>query len=408
MPYTAEHSLRSRQDFPALHRRCEGLDLVYLDGPAGSQVPTAVIEAIGDFYASCNVNTHGNFPPSREVDRRMQNAREIVAAFLGAESAQCISFGQNMTTLNYALSAAIGRTLKPGDEVLITQLDHEANRSPWLRLQEHGVVIQEVRMKESGVLDTDDMAAKISPRTKLFALGASSNALGTVNDIALARLLTLEVGALLLIDAVHYAPHFPLDMRAMDADFVLCSGYKFYGPHVGVLYSKPGALERLPVDRLSVHYAAAPYCIETGTLNHAAIDGLRAAVEYLAGWGTGSTLRERIIDAMTGIAAYEHQLATSYLEGVRRIPGVRVWGPGFATRARAPTVSITLEKHTAAAAATALGAEGICVWDGDFYAPRPVEVLGLAGRGGLLRTGISMYTSQDDVRRLLSAIERLH
>ncbi len=194
----------------------------------------------------------------------------------------------------------------------------------------------------------------------------------------------------------------------MDADFVLCSGYKFYGPHIGVLYSKPGALNRLPVDRLSVQDEAAPYRFETGTLNHAAIDGLRAAVEYLAGWGTGATLRERIIDAMTGIAAYEHQLASSYLEDVRRIPGVRVWGPGFATRARAPTVSITFEKHTAAAAATALGAEGICVWDGDFYAARPVEVLGLAGRGGLLRTGISMYTSQDDVRRLLSAIERLH
>jgi cysteine desulfurase family protein (TIGR01976 family) len=407
MAYTAEHSLRSRKDFPALQRPREGLELAFLDGPGGSQVPTAVIEAIADFYATCNVNTHGNFPPSREVDRRMERARAAVATFLGAEAAECISFGQNMTTLNFALSVGIGRTLKPGDEVLITQLDHEANRGPWLGLRDRGVLIQEVRLKESGVLDTDDMASKISARTKVFALGASSNALGTVNDIALARRLTLEVGALLVVDAVHYAPHFPLDVRAMDIDFLLCSGYKFYGPHVGVLYSKPGALERLPTDRLRVQDPAAPYRIETGTLNHAAIDGLRAAVEYIAGWGAGATLRQRIVDAMAGIAAYEHQLANSLYEGVRRIPGVRVWGPDFAARARAPTVSITLDKHTAAAAATALGAEGICVWDGNFYAARAVEVLGLADRGGLLRAGISMYSTQDDIRRLLRGIERL-
>ncbi|MGO9513549.1 MAG: cysteine desulfurase-like protein [Steroidobacteraceae bacterium] len=407
MAYTAEHALRSRKDFPALERHREGPELAFLDGPGGSQVPAAVIEAIADFYATCNVNTHGNFPPSREVDRRMQHAREVMATFLGAAGAECISFGQNMTTLNFALSTAIGRTLEPGDEVLITELDHEANRGPWLGLQQRGVIIREVRLKESGVLDADDMASKISARTKLLALGASSNALGTVNDIALARRLTRAVGALLVVDAVHYAPHFPLDVRAMDVDFLLCSGYKFYGPHVGVMYSKPGALERLPTDRLRVQDAAAPYRIETGTLNHPAIDGLRAAVEYLAGWGAGATLRERIVDAMTGIAAYEHQLAHFYHAGVREIPGVRVWGPGFAARERAPTVSITLEKHTAAAAAAALGAEGICVWDGHFYAVRAVEVLGLADRGGLLRTGISMYSTQDDIRRLLNGIERL-
>ena len=179
----------------------------------------------------------------------MHNAREIVATFLGAPAAGCISFGQNMTMLNFALSASIGRTLNRGDEVLITQLDHEANRGPWLRLQERGMLIQEVRLKPSGVLDTEDMGAKISARTKVFALGASSNALGTVNDVAHARRLTREVGALLVVDAVHYAPHFPLDVRVTDVDFLMCSGYKFYGPHVGVLYSKPGALERLPTDR---------------------------------------------------------------------------------------------------------------------------------------------------------------
>jgi len=407
MPFTPEHSLRCRKDFPALARKPEGLNLAYLDGPGGSQVPQAVIDALGDFYETCNVNTHGNFWPSQEVDRRMAAAREMLAIFLGAESSNCISFGQNMTTLNYALSAAIGHTLKPGDEVLITQLDHEANRGPWLRLQDRGMILQEVRLLPTGALDLDDMAAKITARTKVFAVGASSNALGTVNDLSLARRLTNAVGALLVVDAVHYAPHFPLDAKSLGVDFLLCSGYKFYGPHVGVLYSRPGALDRLPTERLSVQDPAAPFRIETGTLNHAAIDALRAAVEYLASWGQGATWRERVVDAMTGISAYEHQLARFYHDSVLKMRGVRVWGPDFSQRSRAPTVSITLDKASAAQAAAALGKEGICVWDGHFYAARAVQILGLSDRGGLLRTGVSMYSSREDLERLLAGIAKL-
>ena len=405
MAYTLDHCVRSRQDFPALVKNPA---LAFLDGPGGSQVPRVVVDAVADVYASCNVNTHGNFAPSREVDRRMQAARSVVAAFLGAEGGSCISFGQNMTTLNFALSAAIGRTLAKGDEVLITQLDHEANRGPWAGLAERGAVVREVRLLESGELDAADMAAKITPRTKLLAIGASANSLGTVNDIALARRLTREVGALLIVDAVHYAPHFPVDVQALGADFLLCSGYKFYGPHVGVLYSRPGALDALPTYRLSVQDPLAPYRIETGTLNHAAIDGVRAAVEYIASWGSGTSLRERIVDAMTHIAAYEHDLAKHYHDAASRMPGVRVWGPDFAAgRKRAPTVSITLDKVTAAEAAGALGNQGICVWDGDFYAARAVQVLGLAERGGLLRTGISMYNTRDELNRLLAALATL-
>jgi cysteine desulfurase family protein (TIGR01976 family) len=405
MAYTLEDCLRSRRDFPALTRNP---DLAFLDGPGGSQVPQAVVDAIADVYASCNVNTHGNFAPSREVDRRMEIARSVVATFLGAEGASCISFGQSMTSLCFNLSTAIGRTLAKGDEVLITQLDHEGNRGPWLTLKERGVEVREVRLMESGELDAADMAAKITPRTKLFAIGASANSLGTVNDLALARRLTREVGALLVIDAVHYAPHFPIDVQALGTDFLLCSGYKFYGPHVGVLYSRPGALDGLPTDRLSVQEPAAPYRIETGTLNHAAIDGVCAAVEYIASWGSGASLRERIVDAMTQIADYEHELASFYHDAVRRIPGVRVWGPDFAPgRARAPTVSFSHEKATAAEIATSVGKQGICVWDGDFYAARPIEVLGLAKSGGLLRTGISMYNTRDELTRLLAGIERL-
>jgi selenocysteine lyase/cysteine desulfurase len=206
---------------------------------------------------------------------------------------------------------------------------------------------------------------------------------------------------------VHYAPHFLIDAAALGADFLLCSGYKFYGPHVGVLYSRPGALERLPTDALSVQDPAAPYRIETGTLNHAAIDGLRAAVEYIALWGSGTTLRERITDAMNGISAYEHELAGFYHNAVRAIPGVQVWGPDFSGRARAPTVSITLNRASPATAAEALAKRGICVWDGHFYAARAVQVLGLAERGGLLRTGVSMYSSREELQRLLQGIEEL-
>jgi selenocysteine lyase/cysteine desulfurase len=267
--------------------------------------------------------------------------------------------------------------------------------------------VREVRLLPTGALDLDDMGAKITARTKVFALGASSNALGTVNDLKLARRLTNEVGALLVIDAVHYAPHFSLDAKNLGMDFLLCSGYKFYGPHVGVLYSRPGALDRLPTERLSVQDPAAPYRIETGTLNHAAIDALRAAVDYLASWGSGSTLRERLVDAMTGIAAYEHGLAKFYHDSVREMPGVQVWGPDFSRPSRAPTVSITLGNASAAQAAASLGKEGICVWDGHFYAARAVQVLGLSDRGGLLRTGVSMYSSQEDLQRLLAGIGKL-
>jgi cysteine desulfurase family protein (TIGR01976 family) len=407
MPFTSEHSLRCRADFPALSRTPQGLHLSYLDGPGGSQVPKVVIDTLADFYATCNVNTHGKFWPSQEVDRRMDMARSTLAAFLGAEDPSCISFGQNMTTLNYALSAAIGHTLKQGDEILITQLDHEANRGPWLRLRDLGMIVHEVRLLPSGELDLHDLEAKITPRTKVFAVGASSNALGTVNDLSLARRLTAAVGALLVVDAVHYAPHFPLDVKTLGMDFLLCSGYKFYGPHVGVLYSRAGALARLPTDRLSVQDPAAPYRIETGTLNHAAIDALRAAVDYLASWGSGGTLRERIVDAMTSISAYEHGLAKIYHDSVRALPGVQVWGPDFGRRSRAPTVSITLSHATAGQAAEALGKEGICVWDGNFYAARAVEILGLNKRGGLLRTGVSMYTSREDLERLLAGIAKL-
>jgi len=405
---TARRDLATcRDDFPALARTVGGRRLVFLDGPAGTQVPRAVIAAVGGYYETCNANTHGQFITSRESDAMLEATRDRLAAFLGAPSGREISLGANMTTLCFALAHALGREMSPGDEVVVTQLDHEANRGPWLGLAERGVVVREVALRRDGRLDPDDLCAKVGPRTRLLAIGLASNALGTVNDVPLARELTRAVGARLVLDAVHYAPHFALDVAALDPDFLLCSAYKFYGPHVGVLYTRPGLLGRLRTDRLSTQEETAPYRIETGTLNHAAIAGVGAAVDYLASFGAGADLRARLVDAMTRIERHERSLAERYFGAVRRLPGVTVWGPDFSDRRRAPTVSITVDGRTAEDVARFLGERGIAVWDGHFYAARAIEVLGLAARGGVVRTGISMYSTDDDVDALLAALGEL-
>ncbi|MFL6232984.1 MAG: cysteine desulfurase-like protein [Thermoanaerobaculia bacterium] len=404
--FTAEDCARCRQDFPSLARTANGLPLAFLDGPAGTQVPEPVIAAMSIYYRTSNANTHGEFPTSRETDRLLHETRETVAAFLGAPSGREVSFGQNMTTLTYSLSYALAREMAPGDEIVITQLDHEANRGPWLNLQERGIVIREVALRPDGRLDPEDLARQVTAKTRLVALGIASNALGTVTDATLARRLSKEVGAWLLLDAVHYAAHLPLDVIALDADFLLCSAYKFYGPHVGILYTRPGLLDRLPTDRLRVQDEEGPSRIEMGTLNHAALIGVKAAVEYIASWGEGGSLRERIVSAMNGIAGWEHEVGAYYHDSVREIPGVTVWGPDF-SGPRAPTVSITIDGIPAIEAARALGRRGIQVWDGHFFAIRPIEALGLLERGGVLRAGIVMYNTREEVDRLLEGIAAL-
>jgi cysteine desulfurase family protein (TIGR01976 family) len=413
--FTETDCLRAREDFLALRRALDrGLDpdggarpFAFLDGPAGTQVPEAVIDAVSAYYRTSNANAHGQFATSRESDQVLLAARRAMAAFLGTPDWRTISFGQNMTTLAYSLAHAFGRLFGADDEVVVTQLDHEANRGPWISLEERGVTVREVRMLPDGTLDMEDFAAAVSERTRLVAVGSASNALGTVNDVAAVQELCRRAGARLLVDAVHHAPHFPQDVAALDPDFLFCSAYKFYGPHVGVLYTRPGLLEELPVDRLRVHDTEAPWRIETGTLNHAALAGVTAAVEYLASWGEGGDLRARVVSAMDGIAAYEHGLAREYFERVREIPGVTVWGPGFDSARRAPTVSITLDGVPAVEVARRLGEEGVQVWDGDFYALRPVEVLGLVERGGLLRTGFSLYNTRDEAARLVDGLRRI-
>ena len=399
--------INRRDDFPSLKRTVNGYKLAYLDGPGGSQVPQQVINAISRYFKKCNANTHGRFITSAESDNIIKEAREYSAQFLGAENGGCISFGANMTSLNFSLSRAIARSLNEGDEILITQSDHEANRGPWLNLRECGIVVKEVTLKQDGTLDYEDFNSKINDRTRLVAAGLASNALGTVNNIKLIRQLTYEAGALLMVDAVHYAPHFPIDVNALGIDFLICSAYKFYGPHVGILYSRPGLLEQFQTDRLRTQSPGEPYRIETGTLNHAAIAGVKSAIDYIASFGDGKTLREKIVSAMEKIGKYEHYLAQKLYNGLKRISGVKIFGVPFDAGFRAPTVSFTIEGVEPSVACRILGEKGICVWDGNFYAVRTVEVLGLYEKGGLIRAGISLYNTDDDIKRLLSGVKEI-
>lgn len=396
-----------RADFPALARLHEGRPLAHFDGPGGTQVPQAVIDAVSGYYRTANANTHGFFATTVETDRMLHDARTAVADFLGAADARDISFGANMTTLAWGLAHAFARRFQPGDEVLVSNLDHEANRGPWLMLREHGMVVREIAIRPDATLDYDDFAAQVTPRTRLVAVGMASNAFGTVNDIARARELAYRAGAWLLVDAVHYAPHFPLDVRSLGVDFLLCSAYKFYGPHVGVLYSRNGLLDSLATDRLRTQDPRAPHRIETGTLNHAAIAGTLAAVDYLASLGAGASRRERVVAALNRVAEYERELAQRIWRGLQRLPAVTLVGPPFGTGRRAPTVSFVVAGREAAEVCRRLAERGICAWDGHFYAIRPIELLGLLERGGVTRVGISLYNSAEDVDRLLAAMAEI-
>ncbi len=396
-----------RSQFPSLKRKANNLPMIFLDGPGGTQVPDNVINAISDYYKTSNANTHGEFITTHETDVVIAAMRTSMAALLGAENASTISIGQNMTTLNFALARGIARLLKPGDEVLITQLDHEGNRGPWLMLRDFGITVKEVLLRPSGVLDYDDFEAKINENTRVVAVGMAANSIGTVNDIKKARELSYKHNAWLVLDAVHYAPHFSIDVQKLGCDFLLCSAYKFYGPHVGILYSRPGLLDRIPTDRLRTAGQIAPDSIETGTLNHAAIAGVTAAVNFLASLGNGTTLRERLVNAYQIIGEHERKLAIQLYEGLKKIAGVKVVGQDFSSAHRAPTVSFTLEGKTPQQVCAHLATKNICAWDGNFYAIRAIEILGLLERGGVTRLGISVYNTSEDIDATLNELKRL-
>jgi cysteine desulfurase family protein (TIGR01976 family) len=399
------NSLRSQ--FPSLQRKPNNIPLTFLDGPGGTQVPDRVINAISNYYKTSNANSHGEFITTHETDVVIASMRASIAALLGAENPDTISIGQNMTTLNFALARGIARLLKPGDEVLITQLDHEGNRGPWLMLRDFGIKVKEVMLRPSGVLDYDDFEAKINENTRVVAVGMAANSIGTVNDIKKARELAYKYNSWLVLDAVHYAPHFSIDVQKLGCDFLLCSAYKFYGPHVGILYSRPGLLDRIPTDRLRTAGQAAPESIETGTFNHAAIAGVTAAVDFLSSLGEGTTLRERLVSAYKNIGEHERKLAVQLYEGLNKIPGIKTVGQGFSSAHRAPTVSFTFEGKTPQQVCAHLAKKNICAWDGHFYAIRAIEILGLLERGGVTRLGISVYNTSNDIESTLQQLRNL-
>ncbi len=393
-----------RDHFPSLRRKVNGSPMIFIDGPAGTQVPQQVIDAVTRYYTTCNANTHGAFATTHETDQVIDTMRNSMSDMLGAEGPETISIGQNMTTLNFALARAMSRVLKKGEEVLITQLDHEANRGPWLTLREFGIEVREVRLLPGGKLNYDDFEEKINEHTRLVCMGMSGNSIGTVNDFKRVRSLASRHNAWLLLDAVHYAPHFSIDVQAIGCDFLLCSAYKFYGPHVGILYSKPGLLEKLPTDRLRVQTQTAPYIIETGTLNHASIAGVDAAVKFLATIGKGSSIREKLLDAFKTISSHEYAVAKHLYEGLKKIDGITLVGQDFSSTSRTPTVSFTLNGKTPEQVCERLAEKNICAWDGHFYAIRAIEVLGLLEKGGVTRMGISLYNTREEIDFVINEV----
>jgi len=396
-----------RQHFPSLSRLHQGKPLIFMDGPGGTQVPTHVIKAISGYYETSNSNSHGVFITTQETDLVIEDMRKKVAALLGAEHPNTISIGQNMTTLNFALAKGIGRKLQPGDEILITQLDHEGNRGPWLSLRERGILVREVELLPNGTLDYTDMEKKITERTRVVAIGMASNALGTVNDLKKARELAYRSGAWLVLDAVHYAPHFSIDVQELGCDFLLCSAYKFYGPHVGLLYSRPGLLDQIPTDRLRTAGQAAPENIETGTLNHAAIAGVSAAVDFIASYGAGNSLREKIVDAYRQFGAHERMLAEKLYNGLSACKELTIIGQSFQASHRSPTISFLHHRLSAEQVCRKLAEKNICAWDGHFYAMRAIEKLGLLEKGGVTRLGISAYNTTAEIDAVVQAVQAL-
>ncbi len=398
-----------REAFPALDRRHGDQAVAYFDGPGGTQVPRVVGEAMLDYLYHHNANTHWHYPSSAETDAILADARETFTALLGGTAREVV-FGANMTTLTFHVARGLGREWGPGDEIVVTDLDHHANVAPWRALaDERGVTIRSVPFHpEDGTLDWERFAEAVTPRTRLVAVGAASNALGTVNDLPRAAALAREAGALLFVDAVHGAAHGTFDRVALGADLIACSPYKFYGPHLGVLSGDEALLTRIRIPRLDPAPADAPERIETGTQNHEAIAGAAAAVRWLASLApdeSGRPLRSRLQDVMHGLHERGQVLCTALWAGLSGCPGVRLYGPP-PTGERTPTVGFTVEGVSSARVAEALADRGVFVSHGDFYAATVVERLGL-GDDGLVRAGAACYTTMAEVERLIAGVESL-
>jgi len=406
-----------RTQFPALRRHQDGRPVVFLDGPGGTQVPERVIDAVSGYYRTMNANSGGAFVTSQATDALAAAAHAAVAAFLGAASPDEVKFGANMTTLTFHVSRAIAATFAAGDEIVVTTLDHEANVSPWRAIaDDRGLVVRTVDIHpEDGTLDLESLEAALGPRTRLVAFGYASNALGTINPVAEIVRRAHAAGALAFVDAVHFAPHGSIDVVALDADFLVCSVYKWFGPHLGALYGRAAVLDRLPAYKVRPAHDH----VETGTPSFESYAGTLAAVDYLRdlgrrygseadGAGSGDARRE-LVAAMGAIAGHERALAGRMLDGLVAIPGLRVWGIADPARLaeRTPTFAVTLSGTSPADAAAELGRTGIFTWDGDFYARGLIERLGLDERGGVLRLGLVHYSTAAEVDRTLDALAKI-
>ncbi len=403
-----------RAQFPSLAQTANGHPAIFLDGPGGTQVPQRVIDAISHYLSRDNANSGGNYETARRTDQMLLDARHAMADFLGCDWDE-VAFGMNMTSLTFAMSRAIGRDLKAGDEIVLTCLDHDANFAPWKALEERGVVIRVADIREEDcTLDMADLAGKINNRTKVVAVGLASNAVGTISDVAEITRLAHKVGALAYIDAVHYAPHGPIDVRAIDCDFLVCSAYKFFGPHMGVLYGKREHLQRLTPYKVRPATNDSPQRWEVGTLNHECIAGITACVDYLADLGRGvnpsaSTRRQAVLAAMWEIQLYERGLAEQLIGGLLKIRGLKFYGITDPRRFehRCPTVAVRIEGHTPAELANQLNDRGIFTWDGNYYAINLAERLGVEASGGFLRIGLAHYNGADEVDALLKVLREI-
>ncbi len=403
-----------RQQFPSLHQQVNGQPAVFFDAPGGTQVPQRVIDAIVNYLSSSNANSGGPFVTSQRTEQMIADARAAMADFFNCASDEVV-FGANMTTLTFALSRALGRELKSGDELLVSCLDHDANVSPWVCLEERGVKVRTADIKPGDcTLDMFDLSAKIRRNTRMVAVGWAANAVGTINDVQEIVRLAHAAGSMAFLDAVHYAPHGPIDVRAIDCDFLACSSYKFFGPHLGILFGKREQLQRLRPYKLRACTEKLPDRWETGTQNHECLAGLIAAIDYIADVGrhhdpSAGTRREAILAAYEVFQQHERGLAEQLINGLLAIPGLTFYGIREAAKLdqRTPTVAIRMEGYTPRELATHLGERGIFTWDGHYYAVDLAERLGVQSSGGMLRIGLAHYNTAEEVERLLAELRKL-
>jgi len=403
-----------RSQFPSFAEKVNGYPAAYLDGPGGTQAPQLVIDAISNYLKHSNANTNGAYATSYRTNETIAGARAAMADFFGCDADEVV-FGFNMTSLTFALSRAIARELGPGDEIVLTLLDHDANFSPWNALEELGVTVCRVAVNKADcTLDMGYLAQKINSHTKLVAVGYASNAVGTINDVKEVVRLAHSVGALAYIDAVHYAPHGPIDVRALDCDFLVCSSYKFFGPHMGVLYGKREHLKRLHPYKVRANTNESPYRWEWGTLNHEGIAGITACVEYIADIGrklkpSAGSRREAILAAYDEIVKYERALCERLIHGLREFPGLKVYGIIDPERfhRRCPTIALRIDGHSPLELATKLGERGLFTWDGNYYALNLTEQLDVEKEGGFLRIGLFHYNTVEEVDRLMAGLREI-